>query len=155
MWETRVRSLGWEDPLEKEMAPHSSTLAWRIPWREQPGRLQSMGSQRSGHDWATSTHSRGKLKSWGGRNSIRNMQTQARWGLGERGWMGTGPGSRAGVGRNGRWGWKACLGSTGVWQRDEWAGATGFICKSGLVVALGTRWKKALKTKLRRWKLFQ
>ena len=50
----RVRSLGWEDPLEKEMAPHSSTLAWRIPWREQPGRLQSMGSQRDGHDWATS-----------------------------------------------------------------------------------------------------
>ena len=43
MWETQVRSLGWEDPLEKEMATHSSTLAWRIPWREEPGRLQSMG----------------------------------------------------------------------------------------------------------------
>ena len=39
MWETWVRSLGWEDPLEKEMATHSSTLAWRIPWREEPGRL--------------------------------------------------------------------------------------------------------------------
>ena len=50
MWETRVRSLGWEDPLEKEMAIHSSTLAWRIPWMEEPGRLQSMGSQRVGHD---------------------------------------------------------------------------------------------------------
>ena len=50
MWETQVRSLGWEDPLEKEMAPHSSTLAWRIPWREEPGRLQSMGPQRVGHD---------------------------------------------------------------------------------------------------------
>ena len=50
MWETRVRSLGREDPLEKEMATHSSTLAWRIPWREQPGRLQSMGSKRVGHD---------------------------------------------------------------------------------------------------------
>ena len=50
MRETRVRSLGWEDPLEKEMATHSSTLAWRIPWREEPGRLQSMGSQRVGHD---------------------------------------------------------------------------------------------------------
>ena len=49
--ETRVRSLGWEDPLEKEMATHSSTLAWRIPWREEPGRLQSMGSQRVGHDF--------------------------------------------------------------------------------------------------------
>ena len=44
MRETRARSLGWEDPLEKEMATHSSTLAWRIPWREEPGRLQSMGS---------------------------------------------------------------------------------------------------------------
>ena len=50
MWETWVQSLGWEDPLEKEMATHSSTLAWRIPWREEPGRLQSMGSQRVGHD---------------------------------------------------------------------------------------------------------
>ena len=44
MWETRVLSLGWEDPLEKEMAAHSSTLAWKIPWTEEPGRLQSMGS---------------------------------------------------------------------------------------------------------------
>ena len=50
MQETQVRSLSREDPLEKEMATHSSTLAWRIPWREQPGRLQSMGSQRIGHD---------------------------------------------------------------------------------------------------------
>ena len=48
--ETWVQSLGQEDPLEKEMATHSSTLAWRIPWREEPGRLQSMGSQRVGHD---------------------------------------------------------------------------------------------------------
>ena len=46
MRETRVRSLGWEDPLEKEMAPHFSTLAWKIPWTEEPGRLQSMESQR-------------------------------------------------------------------------------------------------------------
>ena len=50
MWETRVQSLGQEDPLEKEMAAHSSTLAWKIPWMEEPGRLQSMGSQRVGHD---------------------------------------------------------------------------------------------------------
>ena len=49
MWETRVRSLGQEDPLEKEMAIHSSTIAWKIPWTEEPGRLQSMGSQRVGH----------------------------------------------------------------------------------------------------------
>ena len=48
--ETQVRSLGWEDPLEKAMAPHSSTLAWKIPWMEEPGRLQSMGSLRVGHD---------------------------------------------------------------------------------------------------------
>ena len=47
MWETWVRSLGWEDPLEEEMATHSSILAWRIPWIEEPGRLQSMGSQES------------------------------------------------------------------------------------------------------------
>ena len=45
MWETRVQSLGWEDPLEKEMATHSSILAWRIPRAEEHGRLQSMGSQ--------------------------------------------------------------------------------------------------------------
>ena len=50
MRETRVRSLGWEDPLEKEMAIHSSTLAWKIPWTEEPGRLHSTGSQRVGHD---------------------------------------------------------------------------------------------------------
>ena len=52
--ETWVWSLGQEDPLENEMAPHSSILAWRIPWTEKPSRLQSMGSQRVGHDWATS-----------------------------------------------------------------------------------------------------
>ena len=52
VWETWVRSLGWEDPLEKEMAIHSSTIAWKIPWKEEPGRLQSLGSQRVGHDWA-------------------------------------------------------------------------------------------------------
>ena len=54
--EVKVRSLGWEDPLEKEMATHSSTLAWKIPWTEEPGRLQSMGLQRVGHDWVTSFH---------------------------------------------------------------------------------------------------
>ena len=50
MRETRVRSLGWEHAVEKEMAAHSSILAWEIPWTEEPGRLQSMGSQRVGHD---------------------------------------------------------------------------------------------------------
>ena len=47
MWETRVRSLGWEDLLEKETATHSSTLAWKIPWTEEPGRLQSMESDKT------------------------------------------------------------------------------------------------------------
>ena len=54
MRETRVRFLGREDPLEKEMAIHSSTLAWKIPWTEELDRLQSMGPQRVRHDWATS-----------------------------------------------------------------------------------------------------
>ena len=54
MQETRVWALGWEDPLEKEMGVHSSILAWKIPWTAEPGRLPSMGSQRVGHDWATS-----------------------------------------------------------------------------------------------------
>jgi len=54
MQETWVWSLGWEDPLEKEMANCSRTLAWKTPWTEEPGRLQSMRSQRVGHDWATS-----------------------------------------------------------------------------------------------------
>ena len=53
--ETWVQSLGWEDPLEKRTATHSSILAWRIPWAEEPGRLQSMGWQRVGHDWETLT----------------------------------------------------------------------------------------------------
>ena len=54
MWQTWVRSLGWEDPLEKEMTTYSSTLAWKIPWMEEPSRLQSMGSQRVRHNWAIS-----------------------------------------------------------------------------------------------------
>ena len=60
MRETGVPSLGQEDPLEKEMATHSSILAWRIPWTEEPSGLQSMGLQRVGHNWATSFH----LLSW-------------------------------------------------------------------------------------------
>ena len=51
--ETRVRSLGGEDPLEKEVATHSSILAWRIPWPEEPGELQYMELQRVRHDWVT------------------------------------------------------------------------------------------------------
>ena len=66
MRETRVWALGWEDPLEKEMAIHSSTIAWKTPWTEEPGRLQSMGSQRVGHDWVTSL----SLLKWGLRQRI-------------------------------------------------------------------------------------
>ena len=50
MWETRVQSVSQEDLLEKEMATHSSLLAWKIPWTEEPSRVQSMGSQKVGHD---------------------------------------------------------------------------------------------------------
>ena len=53
-WETQVQSLGWENPLENKMATHSSTRAWKIPWMEEPYRLQSMGLQRVWYDWATS-----------------------------------------------------------------------------------------------------
>ena len=55
MWETQVWSPGQEDPLEEGMATHSSILAWRILWTEEPGELQSMGSQTVGHNWATNT----------------------------------------------------------------------------------------------------
>ena len=56
MQKTWVQSLGWEDPLEKRMATHSSILAWRTPWTEEPGQLQSMGLQRIGHDLGTNTY---------------------------------------------------------------------------------------------------
>ena len=55
MQETQVQSLGWEDAPKKDMATHSSILAWEIPWTEEPGGLQSMWSQRVGQDWVTST----------------------------------------------------------------------------------------------------
>ena len=61
--ETWVRSLGWEDPLEEGLATHPSIHAWRIPWTEEPGGLQSMGSQRVRHDWATKHSTAGKWKS--------------------------------------------------------------------------------------------
>ena len=54
IWETQVQSLGQEDPLEKEMTTHSSTLAWKIPWMEEPGRLQPTGLQKVRHDRVTS-----------------------------------------------------------------------------------------------------
>ena len=71
MLETWVWSPGWKDPLEKEMATHSSTLAWKIPRTEKPGRLQSMGSQRVGHDWATSLSLSDKPEE----NRLRSLET--------------------------------------------------------------------------------
>ena len=62
MRETWLWSLGWEDPLEKGMATHCSILAWRIPWTEESGRLQSMGLQRARHDWGTFTFFRGSSR---------------------------------------------------------------------------------------------
>ena len=61
MTETRIQSLGQENPLEEEMATHSSILAWRIPWTQEAGGLQAIGLQRVRHNWETNTH--GKLKS--------------------------------------------------------------------------------------------
>ena len=61
MRETWVPSLGWEDPMEEGMATHSSILAWRIPWTEEPGGLQSTGSQRVGHDYDVNEGLSGKL----------------------------------------------------------------------------------------------
>ena len=55
MQETQVQFLGWYNPLEKGMAAHSGTIAWRIPWTEEPSRLQSLGSQRVGHNWVINT----------------------------------------------------------------------------------------------------
>ena len=68
MQETQVQSLGQEDPLEKGMATHSSILACRIPWTEEPGRLQSMGLQRLRHDWTTSTFANTFIWLWNYRN---------------------------------------------------------------------------------------
>ena len=61
MWETWVESLGWDDSLEKGTATQSSILAWRILWKEEPGGLQSVGSQRVSHDWVTNTTTGGSV----------------------------------------------------------------------------------------------
>ena len=64
-WETWVRSLGWEDPLEKGMATHFSILAWKTPWTEGPGRLQPMGLQTVGHNWVTNSFTLISLRKYG------------------------------------------------------------------------------------------
>ena len=73
MWETWVWFLSGEDPLEKGMATHSSILAWRIPWTEEPGRLQSMGSQRVRHDWVVFTFTLSFLKTCLNNSSFKSM----------------------------------------------------------------------------------
>ena len=73
MQEIRVQSLGWEDTLEKGMATHSSILAWRIPWTEEPGWLQSMGSQRVGHNQATKQINKTSIHSYALTTSINMM----------------------------------------------------------------------------------
>ena len=78
MREIWVHSLGWERPLEKGTAIHSSSLVWRIPWTEEPSRLQSMGLQRVGHDWATFTCTSFQRRHIEG----KGMQNNKRWSLG-------------------------------------------------------------------------
>ena len=73
MWETWVQSLGRKDSLEKEIATHSSTLAWKIPWTEEPDRLQSMGLQRVGHDWATSLAQKMSCKQNRGESHVESL----------------------------------------------------------------------------------
>ena len=79
MWDTWVQSLGWEDPLEKEMATHSSSLAWDIPWMEAPGRLQSMGLQRVGHDWQNSCREASLRKPWSKNFKRYEVNTAIKW----------------------------------------------------------------------------
>ena len=69
--EMRAQSLGWEDPLKKEMATHSSILAWRIPWTVEPGRLESMGLQRVGHDRVTNAFTFLQAHFWKSEKIIR------------------------------------------------------------------------------------
>ena len=77
--ETRVWSLGQEDPLEKGMATHYSILAWRIPWTEKPGGLQSMGSQRVGHDRVTNTHTSNQIRVWAIWNETQEPHLRGKW----------------------------------------------------------------------------
>ena len=77
--ESQVRSLGWEDPLEKGMATHSSILAWSIPQTEEPGGQQSTGSQKVGHDWATNTFTGGEILDFE-RDAIIGWDKWVSWG---------------------------------------------------------------------------
>ena len=94
--ETRVLSLCSEDPLEEKMAIHSSTLAWKIPWMEEPDRLLSMGSQRVGHDWATSLSlSLSYTMEWASQVALGVKNPSANAGdIRDKGWWGRSPGGR-------------------------------------------------------------
>ena len=81
MWETWVQSLCWEDLLEKKLASHSSILAWRIPWTEEPGRQECMGSKRVGHDWVTHAHTHTHTHIYGtSQGNGNDMRPTAVWG---------------------------------------------------------------------------
>ena len=84
MQETWVWSPGWEDPLEKWMATHSSILAWRNPWKEEPGGLQSMGSQRVWHEWVTNTHTHKEKNRRKPETGPSLLQAVCKWALGGR-----------------------------------------------------------------------
>ena len=97
--ETWIRSLGWEDPLEKEMATHSSILVWEIPWTEEPDRLQSMGLQRPGHDLTTEQQ---QHPYWNGQNlEYRHHRLQG--GCGPTGTLTTAGGNARWYSHFGRW----------------------------------------------------
>ena len=81
MQQTQVRTLGQEDPLEKELATHSNILTWEIPWTEEPGGLQPMGSQRVGHDWATNTEHSAVPEPWAA--AVTDLQHPLSSGWGE------------------------------------------------------------------------
>ena len=89
MQETQVWSLGWEDPLEKVMATHSSILAQRMPWTEESGRLQSMRLQRVGHDWVTNTHTHTHtlIQMFSAAESSFPQLNALNWVLSESGWI--------------------------------------------------------------------
>ena len=108
MQETRVQSLGWEDLLEKEMATHSSTLAWKIPWMKEPGSLLSMGSQRVGHNWATSLSLSVVLKTC--RQSDSSVGKQSAWNAGDLGLIpGWGRSAREGIGYPLQYSWASLV----------------------------------------------
>ena len=120
--ETRVRSLAWEDPLEKGMATHASLLARRIPWTEEPGRLRSKGWQRVGHDWVTSTHHSKERVIWSRDSDLNSVSvpysvTSLSWCAWD--WPGfetENPISQEPSQSKGKLGWPVTIGAVDPWQ---------------------------------------